>query len=84
MIVAPIPAPIEAKISDAPHFIVILTTFFWRRWTCSTLLIVSASSSVLNIEDKKRYISMATWTSHVAVTPRKCPAWPLKRQEARE
>lgn len=35
---APIPAPIEAKTSDAPHLIVIPETFFPRTLACSDLL----------------------------------------------
>lgn len=71
--VAPSPAPMEAKTNDAPHLTVAQETFFPRILTLSALSTSSRSSLI--IEEKHLQISMPTWISHVAATPRKCPAF---------
>ena len=48
--VAPSPAPMEAKISDAPHLTVAQETFFVRSFTLSALSTSSRSSLI--IEEK--------------------------------
>ena len=67
--VAPIPAPIEAKIRDALHLTVARKTFCLRSLILTSLLKVS----FFDFDLKNWNNPMPTWTSHDAETPSMYP-----------
>lgn len=71
--VAPMPAPMEAKIKDELHLIEVRVIFCPRSRACSVVSTSLSSSLDLNMDEKNRYNSMPTWTNHDAATPSMCP-----------